>query len=139
MRIAIGGLCHETSTFTPVSSTWDRFFVREDAVVTTFRGTNTPIGGYIDGIESAKNEGLDFELVPLLFAEGHPAGPIAREVFDATLDELVQRLRDAGTVDGVLLYLHGSMVAGRDADQLDDAEGYILSAVREVVGSDVPV
>jgi len=41
----------------------------------------------------------------------------------------------AGTVDGVLLELHGAMVA----EGIDDADGYILSAVRQLVGPDVPI
>jgi microcystin degradation protein MlrC len=38
-------------------------------------------------------------------------------------------------VDGVLLELHGAMVT----EELEDAEGDIISHVREVVGPEVPV
>lgn len=133
MRIAIGSICHETSTFTPVPSTWDRFYVRGEEIFTLFTGTNTPVGGFIDAA------GPDFELVPLLSAEALPAAPIPRDLFDPAIDELIERLRAALPLDGVLLYLHGSMVAGSGADQIDDAEGYILAAVRAVVGPDMPV
>ncbi|MAS33936.1 MAG: hypothetical protein CL610_08010 [Anaerolineaceae bacterium] len=132
MRIAVGSICHETSTFTPVPATWDRFYARGDEVLSTFTGTNTPVGGFIEASQ-------DFELVPLLCAEAHPAGPLSREDFDAALDELIQRLRDALPLDGVLLYLHGSMVAGLGTQQIDDPEGHILEAVRQVIGPKVPL
>lgn len=131
-RIAIGSVCHETSTFTPVPSTWDRFYVRGEDIFATFTGTNTPVGGFIDAAD-------DFELTPLLAAEAHPAGPLPRDLFDPALDELLQALRDAAPIDGVLLYLHGSMVVGSGEDQIDDPEGYILAAVREVIGPVTPL
>ena len=50
---------------------------------------------------------------------------------------MLSRIAEAGSVDGVLLELHGSMVVGNldSADGLDDAGGHILASVRELVGS----
>ena len=47
----------------------------------------------------------------------------------------LERLRDAGPFDGVALDLHGAMAT----DDHDDAEGEIISAVRQQVGSQIPV
>jgi len=135
MRIVTGCIEHETSTFTPVTTTWESFFerfgvVRGAAIVEKFRGTNTPIGGFIEGADAH-----GFELIPTLFAEAHPSGPAPRSVFDRLVNELLDGMRAAGTIDGVLLELHGAMVA----EGVDDGEGYILAAVRDLVGSAIPI
>ena len=140
MRVVTGGISHETSTFTTVETDWqsykERFYLRGEEILNTFRGTNTPIGGFIDG---AKTHG--FELIPTVFAEAHPSGPTPRNIFDAILDEILNGIAEAGSIDGVLLGLHGSMVVGdlEGFDGIDDPEGYILAAIRGVVGPDVPI
>ena len=48
---------------------------------------------------------------------------------------MLRQITDAGPVDGVLLEMHGSMVA----EGIDDADGYILSTVRQHVGPNVPI
>lgn len=135
MRVVTGALSHETSTFTPVPTTWESFWERfgrlqGDQILEKFRNTNTPIGGFIEG---ARAHG--FELIPTVFAEPHPSGPAPRQVFDAILAEILQGIEAALPLDGVLLELHGSMVA----EGIDDGEGHILAAVRQVVGPAVPI
>ena len=60
MRVVTGGIAHETSTFTTVKTDWqsykERFYLRGEEILNTFRGTNTPIGGFIDG---AKTHGFE--------------------------------------------------------------------------------
>ena len=135
MRIVTGAISHETSTFTPVPTTEENFFerfgVRESGeIVETFRGTNTPMGGFIDGAAAHQ-----FELIPTIYAEAHPSGPAPRHVLDSILNRMLDQISDAGAVEGVLLEMHGSMVA----EGIDDADGHILSAVRQHVGPNVPV
>lgn len=135
MRIVTGCISHETSTFTPVPTTRESFFerfgeIRGADILTTFRGTNTPTGGFIEG---AEHHG--FELVPTIVAEPHPSGPAPRAVFEPILAEMLAGFKDAGKIDGVLLELHGSMVV----EGITDGEGYILTAVRELVGPSVPI
>jgi len=135
MRIVTGCISHETSTFTPVPTNWESFFerfgdLRGAAIVEKFRGTNTPIGGFIEGAEAH-----GFELIPTFFAEAHPSGPAPRPVFDRLVNELLDGIRTAGPFDGVLLELHGAMVA----EGVDDGEGHILAAVRELVGPKIPI
>ena len=47
----------------------------------------------------------------------------------------MDRIEKAGKVDGVLLELHGAMLA----EGIDDGEAAILEALRDVIGPDVPV
>ena len=65
-----------------------------------------------------------FELIPTIFANAHPSGPTPREVFDRILNDLLERLKAAGSIDGVILSLHGARVA----EGVDDG-GHILEAV----------
>ena len=136
MRVVTGAICHETSTFTPVATTWESYrnerfgYLEGDEIFTKFRGTNTPIGGFLDGAEKH-----GFELIPTVFANAHPSGPTPRDIFDTILDDLLDGIVEAGAIDGVLLELHGAMVA----EGIDDGEGHILGAVRELVGSEVPI
>ncbi len=139
-RVVVGGISHETSTFTPVATTLEnyreRFLLRGQAILDVFRGTNTPIGGFIDGAEAH-----GFDLIPTLFAEPHTSAPTPRPLFDSLLGELLAGIDSAGPIDGVLLDLHGSMCAGDldGADGVPDAEGYLLERIRARVGPDVPI
>ena len=136
MRVVTGAICHETSTFTPVATTWESYrnerfgYLHGDEIFTKFRGTNTPIGGFLDGAEKH-----GFELIPTVFANAHPSGPTPREIFDTILGDLLDGIVAAGAIDGILLELHGAMVA----EGINDGEGHILGAVRELVGSEVPI
>jgi microcystin degradation protein MlrC len=139
-RVVVGGISHETSTFTPVATTLrsyeERFLLRGGAILDVFRGTNTPIGGFIDGAAAH-----GFELVPTLFAEPHTSAPTPRPLFDSLVSELLAGVDAAGAIDGVLLDLHGSMCAGDldGADGVPDAEGHLLAEIRKRVGPDVPI
>ena len=134
LRILTGCISHETSTLTQVPTTLenfrDHFYVQGGDVLETFSGTNTPTGGLIEGAEAH-----GFELIPTVFAEAHPSGPVPRPVVEDLIDQVLEGVATKGPVDGVLLELHGAMVG----EGLDDAEGYILAAVREAVGPRVPI
>ena len=136
MRIATGAICHETSTFTTVLTTWEswcdhRFgYITGDAILDKFRDTNSAIGGFMGGAEKH-----GFELIPTIFANANPSGVTSREVFDRILTDMIQRMSAAGPLDGVILSLHGAMVA----EGVDDGEGHILEAIRNLVGSFVPI
>ncbi|HUG13575.1 MAG TPA: M81 family metallopeptidase [Thermomicrobiales bacterium] len=137
MRIAIGGISHESSTFSTVPTTLRHFRERGwftgDELLRQFTGTKSPLGAYIDAARD-----MAFEVVPTMTASAVPAGPVNREATETLtgqLANLLREARDSGPLDGVLLALHGAMVSEID----DDGESYILRAVREVVGPDLPV
>ena len=135
-KVVTGTFAHETSTFTPVQTTWESYrehrfgYWRGPGILQKFGPTNTAIGGFVKGAEE-----YGFELVPTIFANAHPSAPTPRDIFDTILGEMLEDIEAAGAVDGVLLELHGSMVA----EGIDDGEGHILGAVRQVVGPDVPI
>ncbi|MBP87224.1 MAG: hypothetical protein CMJ64_10970 [Planctomycetaceae bacterium] len=139
MRIATGGIIHETSTCVDSPTTmsqfeFDRGIIRGADVFERFRGTNVCTGGFIEGAEEN-----GFELVPLLRASAFPNGLIVRSDYDSLKQELLDRLaaaeRDGGPVDGVLLDLHGAMVV----DGIDDGDGDVIEAFREYLGPERPI
>jgi microcystin degradation protein MlrC/pimeloyl-ACP methyl ester carboxylesterase len=75
------------------------------------------------------------EVVESLLAFAQPLGRTVRGVYERLRDEILDDLRKAGPVDGVILVLHGAMVA----DGHDDCEGDVIARVREIVGPGVPI
>lgn len=76
MRIATGGICHETSTFATSLTTIAEFaagfgLFRGPEIVNRFRGANTCTGGFIDAAQRHA-----YELVPLLWGFAYPSGLI---------------------------------------------------------------
>lgn len=139
MRIASGGVQHETNTFASTPTTLADF-VRDsecgpelagyDVILERYRGTGCIHGGYIAGAEA-----LGIELLPLLSARAQPAGVVEQQSFDTMLGWFLERLAAVLPVDGVLLDLHGAMVS----EAHEDAEGAFIAAVRQQVGPDLPI
>ncbi|MBI4530167.1 MAG: M81 family metallopeptidase [Candidatus Latescibacteria bacterium] len=133
-RIAIGGISHESNTFAAFPTDLEQFqqsgIHRGEEIISAVLTTNTQAAGFVDA-----GRELRFELVPTLLAGATPGGTVTREAFESLLREMIDRIKTAGRLDGVLLSLHGAMVA----EGYDDADGHILKSVREAVGPDVPI
>ena len=138
MRIAVGGILHETNTFADGLTELTAFetpgafpgLLQGQAVLTTLRGLRMCVGGYM-----AEAEGLGMELVPLIWTFALPSGTVRHAVYEHLRGVFLESLRKALPVDGVLLDLHGAMVT----DSCEDVEGDLLGQVRKVVGPGVPV
>ncbi len=132
MRIAIAGFMHESNTFALFPTTTEDFkFHRGEAVIDAYGPTFHEMAGFIRGADE-----YDFELHPLLGADATPAGPLTAETYEAIVGELLDALEAAlPEVDGLLLALHGAMVA----DGFPQADGETVRRVRALVGPDFPV
>jgi microcystin degradation protein MlrC len=136
MRVAVGGILHETSTFSVVPTTLADFMRTASEgteIIQRFKGTKSAMGGYLDAARD-----FNFEVAPTFFASTAPAGLVTAEALTALTQQLITGIkaaRQSGPLDGILLDLHGAMVSELD----DDAESYILRAVRQVVGPELPV
>ncbi len=139
VRVAIGSVMHETNTFSPVATTLESFAARRGKVmeglevIEGFRGTRTGLGAFI---EVGEAEG--WELIGTVAGHAVPSANVEAAAHDKLKAMLVDPIRQAmtqGTLDGVLLYLHGAMLS----ENAPDAEGDLCQAVREVVGREVPV
>ena len=133
MRIAVGCIGHETNTFSSVPTTLDSFkngtYYFGQEMIPFFQNTSTIMGGLIK-----HSQALQIELIPLLWTFATPSGTVAESAYQTLKTEFLDRLRQAGKIDGVFLDLHGAMVT----DSIQDVEGDLIAAVRQIV-SDRPI
>jgi microcystin degradation protein MlrC len=135
MRIAIGQLCQESNTNNPRPTTRADFeafgIYRGDELVERMAQTNEP-GGFIQALRQWPERP---EIVGLMRFWAWPSGPLTAEAFDCLLDEMTEALKHAGAVDGVLLSLHGALVAVNEPD----VSGRFLEALRRIIGTTIPL
>ncbi|MFM9105299.1 MAG: M81 family metallopeptidase [Chloroflexota bacterium] len=133
MRIAIAELKQESNTFALKPTTLADFAAwhlwRGEEARVNSADTNCEMAGFLDVLEPA-----GVEIVPVLATFAMSGGSVESATVRLLRDELAAGLRAAGPLDGVLLALHGAMVADDD----DDPDGAILAAAREAIG-DVPL
>ncbi len=135
MRIAVAGFSHESNTFAVKPTTLADFSIqRGQALVEYHAPTFHEIAGYIAGSEE-----YDFDLAPILSANATPSGTVTRAAYETIVGEILDALKQMragqGKVDGLLLALHGAMVA-QDYPQ---ADGETVRRVRELMGPDFPI
>ncbi len=134
MRMFAASIGTETNTFAPIPTALESFH----------ESFYAPPGEHPDDAKlctaplwvarkRAKAEGWTLIEGSCSFAE--PAGLVSREAYETLRDEVLGQLRAAMPVDGVVLGLHGAMVA----DGYDDCEGDLIARVREIVGAQVPI
>lgn len=133
--VLFGALWHESNSFQPELTTRDHFQSRVECfgqdIITTLSGTNTSVGGIIDVAQE-----LDIELIPTVYAEAMPGGPVEKATYQFYTDHLIDAVREhADELDGIVLPLHGAMVP----EHLDDGEGPIVSRIRGIVGDELPI
>jgi len=130
-RIAVGGLHHETNSFAPQPATFARFeeadgwppLSRGPALLVNTAGANLAITGFVEAARAAGHA-----LVPLVWANACPSGPVTEDAYERLAAMLVEGLRAAGPVDALFLDLHGAMVT----EHLPDGEGELLRRLRQV-------
>ena len=134
MRFAILGISHETNTFSIVPATYEEFeksgILRGQDIADKYGESDHTIAGYLQGAEEL---GFDVEL--LMHARTGPIGTITKDAYDRLSAEMLGMLRDRGPWDGVLISNHGAAVS----EEFPDMDGEFTRAVREIVGTDVPV
>ena len=131
MRLIVGGIMHETHTFSAEPTTIDTLqTVARGEELLAFAGVNHSLGGVID---ACRERGID--LAPTFFADGVSTGVPDRQTFEALAGELCQRIAAALPADGIVLTLHGAMVA----EGFPDAEAEIARRVRQIAGPGLPI
>ena len=130
-RVAIGSIFTECNQLggVPIDLSWfERYeLCRGDAILQIDSGV---VGGMLQVLSEQT-----VEPVPLIYASTCPGGAITSGCYTQLKTELLDRLRSANPVDGVLLPLHGAAAA----ESADDPEGDLIKAVRETVGPNVPI
>ncbi|WP_159588810.1 M81 family metallopeptidase [Chelativorans xinjiangense] len=132
MRLFTAALATETNTFSPICIDRRAFEASLYAPPGEHPPTPTLCTAPITvGRKVAVEKG--WELVEGTAAWADPGGLINRETYEGLRDEILGQLKAAMPVDGVVLGLHGAMVASG----YDDPEGDLLARVREIIGPDV--
>jgi microcystin degradation protein MlrC len=131
-RVLIAGFKHETNTFSILPTTLQSYeargYVKGDAIVPFFKGTNTEIAAFLDGCAK-----YGWEPVLSVAADATPSGKLTRDCYETIAGEIISSAEKAGKLDAILLNLHGAMVA----EHTDDGEGTLLERVRAKVGPGV--
>jgi microcystin degradation protein MlrC len=131
MRLVVAMMKHETNTFSPVPTDWQRFLdwgaYLGDAARRAFEGTAMPIGAYL---QLAREIGA--EVVTPVAAEAMPSGPVEAEAYRLMTEAILDAVRRG--CDGAMLDLHGAMVA----EGAPDGEGTLLERIR-ALAPDLPI
>ena len=139
LLVGLGGIAHETNTFNPRKTTLADFarglrgakgILRGQEILGEYTGGTNVTAGHIEG---AKLYGLD--LYPTILAGPQTIGTVMDEAFETLTQELIERLQAAPKLDGILLYLHGTMVA----ESYPHADAEVVRRVRNAFGNDIPV
>ncbi len=133
MRIAVGGFQHETNTFAGDRATYADFvrpggwpgLLTGEAIFDGVAGQNLPIAGFIEA--AARQRAL---LVPLLWANAEPSGPVTDDAFERIAGQMIAALAAHDRFDAIYLDLHGAMVT----ESHEDGEGELLRRLRAVAG-----
>ena len=122
MRIVVGGIHTECSTYNPV--------LVHEAEFRILRGQALTDDAYFAFLKD-----YDANFVPTLHARAIAGGPVERQTYEAFKAEILAGIAAAGALDGVYLAMHGAMFV----EGMEDAEGDFITAVRALVGPDVPI
>jgi microcystin degradation protein MlrC len=118
-RVAIGGIRHETNTFSPVWTEYEDLRVRRGADV-------------LDNGPQPLWAGKGVKLLPTFVASARPSGLVREAAYARLKSELLHELQAALPVDGVYLDLHGAM----EVEGIGDGETDLARAVRDLVGEE---
>ncbi|MCC6313406.1 MAG: M81 family metallopeptidase [Thermomicrobiales bacterium] len=130
MRFIVGGIMHETHTFSSEPTTTSTLPTFRGDELLRYAGVNHSLGGTLDACRD-----LGIAVAPTFFADGVSTGTPDRATFEALAGELLRRIAAALPADGIVLNLHGAMVA----EDFPDAEAEIVRRVRDLVGSTTPI
>ncbi len=132
--IVVAGISHESASFNPARTELADFVKRprtpRDQVLRDWARSHDTVSGYVEG---ARQYGLD--LYPGLVCQATPKGPVTAEAFETLSGELLESIRSAPRVDGVLLALHGALVV----ETFPHGDTELVRRVREAVGPQTPV
>ena len=135
MRIAIGQLWQETNTFNPLPTTrtdFETFAIVAGQELVERMAQMNELGGFIQSLRLWPEKPT---IVGMVRLPAWPSGPATAETFTWLREQLLEALRTALPVDGVLLALHGSLVS----ENVFDVEGAILQAYRQLLGPEIPL
>jgi len=134
MRVGIISLQHESNTFIQTATTLADFeydvLATGDQIYPIFKDAAHELGGFFAGLAES-----GIEAVPIFVARALPGGTITAETVETLIQKMLQELKQAGPLDGLLVAPHGAGVS----EAARDLDGYWLNLVRQQVGSEMPL
>ncbi len=128
-NILIGCYGHETNTSTPDITELFRFGGEENIIDPD--GTRLYNRGFYDVLKKRD----DVRIIPSVAAWACPYGKVDAKADEYISSKLLEAIKNAGKLDGILLSLHGAMVTTAS----EDGEGDLLEKVRNAIGNDIPI
>lgn len=130
VHLIAGGIMHETHTFSAEPTPIDIFTIRRGDEIAALAGANISMGGVVDACCQ-----LDVRLTPTYLAHATSTSAMSADLFDQMVGELLAGIERALPADGIVLTLHGAMVA----EGHPEADAEITRRVRSLVGPDIPI
>ncbi|MEL7158350.1 MAG: M81 family metallopeptidase, partial [Actinomycetota bacterium] len=133
IRVVVAMMEHETNTFSPVPTPYERFgrggfgVPTGSEVVERFKGTGTGIGAFLDVATEA-----GWDIVSPIAANAAPSGKVEAAAYERMTDAICEAV--AAGCDACFLDLHGAMVA----ETTTDGEGTLLRRIR-AIAPDLPI
>ncbi|WP_105415562.1 M81 family metallopeptidase [Neorhizobium sp. T25_27] len=122
MRIAVGGIHIECSTYNPV--------LNEEKDFRVVRGEELTAAPYFAFLKD-----YDAEFLPTIHCRAIAGGPVSRSAYERFKAEFLDRLKPMLPLDGLYLAMHGAMYV----QGMEDAEGDWITAARDLVGPDCTI
>src|SRR3546814_9206881 len=129
MKLVLAMMKHETNTFSPIVTDWERFeswgLYTGQAAIDAYGKTNMPLGVYL---KLARDYGA--EVVLPMAAEAMPGGLVTADAYQRMTAPILAAVR-AGC-DGCLLDLHGAMVVAgtEDGERSEEHTSELQSLMR---------
>ncbi|WML51336.1 M81 family metallopeptidase [Neobacillus sp. PS3-12] len=134
-RVGIAFFYHESHSFSPMKTEIEQFrnegYFIGNEIYDAYLGTKTEVSGFLDVLKQEK----DVEIVPLICAAAIPSGVVSTEAYSIIENQMLESIKQAGRLDGLLLALHGAMVV----EDIFDPEEHLLGNIRKLIGPNVPI
>ena len=130
MRIYISGVQHESSSFSPIPTSFRSFEQWNWSADNPYDADGF---GYGEACRLAEAANMEVAAGPFFSAE--PSSPATASAWRQISEQILDGLQAAMPVDIVLLCLHGAQMA----EAIDDCEGTLIAAVRDNVGPHVAI
>lgn len=134
MRVGIIALQHESNTFLGTPTTWEHFeqgaLLSGKTIRAQYGEAHHEVGGFFQGLEEES-----LEAVPIFLAWAPPSGTVTAPALNKLLGAMLDELKQAGQLDGLLVAPHGAAVA----ENCPDMDGFWLRELRSRVGPLTPI
>ncbi len=133
-RVLAATILHEANSFAhppaPLAHFERQGITYGNDIPARYAAPRTEMAGFL-----AAGRDAGWQMLTPIVVPCSPAAPVGKDAFAHFRTRLAEGARASLPLDGVLLALHGAMVA----EDEDDGDGTLAQTVRDIVGPDVPI